>query len=915
MKLFSGFQAKSLAGFTIWLTIGLEPASAQTPDALRPDQEAVFDQTVPAASGQKRMLPSGPLPYRAPLDLSVRGLRTTEVQGEKKAELDRQKLLKRVNDAHAAVMACIFDEQRHRRGTTAEMLARLRTAYATAEGDLKIDLGNMLIAGLAQVSGVRPSPTAPASQFKVWSFRSLQQGNDPDALCGPPIEAHPDSVLLIPMLNLLDRDELKIDRFEVVEEIRFTGSSNSFHGFDTINLHTHGLNVSPEWPSDDVFREIHPFQLKFFVYHVPADHVSGTFWYHPHKHGAAVTQVSGGMAGPLIICGQSGKEEGLDKIGVELGWKQDWRRERPPLILQQFTLFQQKPPEGADPAAPNPHPYLFRPDFYALNHINRVELGVNNPDFGGLVTWMRDHLVAITPPKSMWMNGRLIPTLNPIRTGETTRLRLIHAGIEEFWQFGIRPKDNSKPAPRIEVIAWDGIPLPEPYELTGQDFIRLSPGNRADVLMWFDAGAARPEGDTAANYEVTAKLNNLGAALPVAEFAVVAGPAAEPKFLRDYPKQQLAKILKSPPPAATASTKFETDFTRMSVDRNEPHAFDVGKFRLNGLPFPGVAKHFNLYQSAGVTLNAGGHPVHWHVNPLYLEAADRRTRGLPSGPFWTDTLLGGGREDQGRMPFEHWPGKTVVHCHILDHEDAGMMNVMEIRNPSGSPVAPLPGVLDELKLKPQVTDLLKPAWPTNQVPPANKPVTVYAFLPRTENLQECTHCVTALNSIANLRTSGGTEIRIVAVTGPNASGIEELATALRLDFQKDVLCTDPDLLVFQALALIDGNPIYNEATGLFTYPDSFAGRTLRHSSDAMHGLLVVNPDGFIVSAHRGFRAYDDIQQTRSEIEVAANVPKALDDNERRIAAMPESTPAEKAFKAQEKRNFQRFKARFEAFRP
>jgi len=31
-----------------------------------------------------------------------------------------------------------------------------------------------------------------------------------------------------------------------------------------------------------------------------------------------------------------------------------------------------------------------------------------------------------------------------------------------------------------------------------------------------------------------------------------------------------------------------------------------------------------------------------------------------------------------RMPFDDYAGKFVFHCHILGHEDAGMMAVIEV---------------------------------------------------------------------------------------------------------------------------------------------------------------------------------------------------------------------------------------------
>ncbi|UII33602.1 multicopper oxidase domain-containing protein [Fulvivirga ulvae] len=78
--------------------------------------------------------------------------------------------------------------------------------------------------------------------------------------------------------------------------------------FNTTNLHTHGLHVSPKDSSDNVLVHIMPsceFQNHI---QVPENHPQGTFWYHGHVHGSTAVQVSSGMGGALIV------EGGMDTI-------------------------------------------------------------------------------------------------------------------------------------------------------------------------------------------------------------------------------------------------------------------------------------------------------------------------------------------------------------------------------------------------------------------------------------------------------------------------------------------------------------------------------------------------------------------------------------------------------------------------
>ena len=84
----------------------------------------------------------------------------------------------------------------------------------------------------------------------------------------------------------------------------YAPSSNSMNGlklFNTTNLHTHGLHVSPRAPADSVFQSVSPGESLTYEYDIPVYHMGGTHWYHPHRHGAGSMQVGGGAHGMLIV--------------------------------------------------------------------------------------------------------------------------------------------------------------------------------------------------------------------------------------------------------------------------------------------------------------------------------------------------------------------------------------------------------------------------------------------------------------------------------------------------------------------------------------------------------------------------------------------------------------------------------------
>ncbi len=74
--------------------------------------------------------------------------------------------------------------------------------------------------------------------------------------------------------------------------------------FNTTNMHTHGLHVSPSGISDNVLRDMPPSMAPYPVrVAIPSDHPAGTFWYHAHMHGSTAVGVSSGDAGVLIVRG------------------------------------------------------------------------------------------------------------------------------------------------------------------------------------------------------------------------------------------------------------------------------------------------------------------------------------------------------------------------------------------------------------------------------------------------------------------------------------------------------------------------------------------------------------------------------------------------------------------------------------
>jgi FtsP/CotA-like multicopper oxidase with cupredoxin domain len=71
---------------------------------------------------------------------------------------------------------------------------------------------------------------------------------------------------------------------------------------NSTNMHTHGLHIDSHEPGDNVIDvEINPGESYTYTYHLPMNHMPGTFWYHPHLHGSTTIQTGGGVAGFIIV--------------------------------------------------------------------------------------------------------------------------------------------------------------------------------------------------------------------------------------------------------------------------------------------------------------------------------------------------------------------------------------------------------------------------------------------------------------------------------------------------------------------------------------------------------------------------------------------------------------------------------------
>ncbi len=446
---------------------------------------------------------------------------------------------------------------------------------------------------------------------KAWDEVKLRSYNG--KLGGPLIEAIPGDTLNIALMNRLPPEP-----DEHSPHVMHDHPMTEPHGFNTSNLHFHGLHVSPAGNADNVMLEISPGRHFHYEVKIPKDHPAGTYWYHAHKHGSAALHIGSGMAGPLIIRGD------IDRVPAIRAAR------------EQIILFQQIPYKLVDdPTMPG-------------HQANMVE----SYDLFGPTVWP-------TLGRRFTLNGVVEPTYEMF-PGEVQRWRFIHAGLREGLKLRWvrRVGDQEIALPQFQ-IAHDGITTGRIDTVTETE---LFPAYRVDVMV----RATEPDGRPLKPGTYFLVDNSVTGPAHTLARIVVKGP---PRRMFLPRPQELA-------PLAPFKTIEDDDITGhqeavFSIDTS----VTPPRFLINGKPFdPHHARILSLGAVEEWTVSSlnFNHPFHIHVNPFQLKTDDGKI-------LWKDTLLvPAGKTFKLRTRYERYIGQFMMHCHIVEHGDLGMAELIEV---------------------------------------------------------------------------------------------------------------------------------------------------------------------------------------------------------------------------------------------
>ena len=493
--------------------------------------------------------------------------------------------------------------------------------------------------------------------------------------------------------------------------------------FNDTNLHTHGLWVSPSGDSDNVMVSIPPGSSHRFQYEIPADHPAGTFWYHPHAHGAGFVQVGSGMAGALIVTGNRlPTAAGPGDIEILL------RDERGQPFAERVMVFQQivygcGDDRGAIEAKRDKDGTPIRPFTCSPGQIGRVESFDN--DWG----WRRSG-------RYTGINGKVEPQLTAAKAGAFERWRMINAGRGENMRMRLYRLDPAAPPLRTvrgeEQIAWrqrycTGQPLPmwqialdglTRSEVRKVDEAILFPGERLDVIARLpEPGLYCMVNDTSRDDTdkafpnpprmialVEARGNGAGSLDADALLQSQLVRSAERAFAAKDQSAVRARVVGD----LKDGMKLSSFVWHKPIEEKEVSGYreailsivetaDDALFRVNGRDYAHDRIDAVLPLGKAEEWRAASliedHPLHIHVNPFQIVSInDSHGNDLtdPKNPAfdpdysgligeWKDTVF---IKENARVSFrtryQRFTGDFLIHCHIMYHGDHGMMQNLRI---------------------------------------------------------------------------------------------------------------------------------------------------------------------------------------------------------------------------------------------
>jgi len=434
------------------------------------------------------------------------------------------------------------------------------------------------------------------------------------------------------------------------------------------NLHFHGLTIPPVCHEDDVLKtsispKDPPFEYRF---RIPANEPPGLYWYHPHIHGFSKVQVLGGASGALIV-------EGIERANKATAGLP----ERVLIIRDQDLLNPNATPSKSEPVVPK---LLLDRDGDAAN---------NGTGSGKPAKDLSINFVPVPYPDYP-------PAVIQMKPEERQLWRVLNASAITYLNLAVLI--NRVPQ-TLGLVALDGVPLNENGTLgdfvSSQTHLGVPPGGRAEFIV-----QGPPSGVTGLLVTRSVDTGPGGENDPNRALATIKASqdALEPR----------SKLAASPEPLPWSGLAWlgnvapvhtrKLFFSEKLTDPNDPNSATEFYITSDGQ----TPSRFNPQSAIPDIIVKQGTVEDWiienrskelhafHIHQLHFLLLDYMGKPVDE-PFLRDTVNVPYYKDNMlvypsvrlRMDFRdpNTVGMFVYHCHLLEHEDGGMMGLIRVEPP------------------------------------------------------------------------------------------------------------------------------------------------------------------------------------------------------------------------------------------
>ncbi len=542
-----------------------------------------------------------------------------------------------------------------------------------------------------------------------------------------------------------------------------------------LNLHIHGVHVSPKGNADNVLLHIPAGMSNTYTYDIPKNMPQGAYWYHSHLHGLTAAQTYSGLVGLLSIGRTDGNLPLVTQNSIPVR----------NMLLQYNFVFNRanglaqlnnpnwpqfvssiKPPQGDELAKGTYRPLLAPINFNQSKPGEKYftvwyagPLSIRNDR--GLLQFIPSNLLRFTahagsadpgvPPNlslpdsqrdvQFTVNGQLQPVIKS-KAGQTEIWVL--SNVSDFAYINVQLTETATGRhPKIAIVGQDGNPSSAVHYPITDNGTRLliPPASRFAIAVTIPAegelvldmpsrgggaktitapGVLYTNNGTDNPPAVLGSLSALPSAISYADGFFVfptqvlarAVPSQGPGQTTGFAEGQALGAytsfveLSDKTPDLTREMKISGGFLNNLASRDDPKSF---VYTFSGGAFPNVPliqpRLNSVEEWKFINHNNDEHPIHVHVNDFQVTEYYDPTTGLRTGAdsFGVDNANAPAptmQIDESviepgilsiRTRFDDYIGAFVMHCHRLNHEDNGLMMLVNVIPAISSYAVAVPG--------------------------------------------------------------------------------------------------------------------------------------------------------------------------------------------------------------------------------